>query len=169
MIFLYSMISSSKSMVGIIVIPSPCPCWTSASLAAAFLCAVLLVVLRLVSVRSPMVRFSLPLALLFSCLLLPQLFSVLFHRCSRSSMFFSLSSYPCCFTSFLSPQARWLWFLSWIFTTCSSAVLSLSHHWLFGCGFICASLSESLCGKLRLRGSFLTSSTTTTQRCALRD
>ena len=33
-----------------------------------------------------------------------------FHPCSRSSMFFSLSSYPCCFTSFLSPQARGLWF-----------------------------------------------------------
>ena len=34
-----------------------------------------------------------------------------FQRCSRSLMFFSLSSYPSCFTSFFSPLAPWLWFL----------------------------------------------------------
>ena len=33
-----------------------------------------------------------------------------------------------------------------------------SHHWLFGCGSVCASSSESLCRSLRLRGSFLASS-----------
>ena len=62
--------------------------------------------------------------------------------------------------------------LSRILTTCSLAVVPsviLSHHWLFGCGSFCASSSESLCGRLRLRGSFLASSSTTTQRCALRD
>ena len=69
-----------------------------------------------------------------------------FQRCSRSSMFFSLSSYPCCFTSFFSPL-------------CS----------LFGCGSFSASSSASLWGKLRLRGAFLASSNITTQRCALRD
>ena len=50
MIFLYSPISSSKSIFGIVVITSPCPCWISAALAAAFFCTVLLLVLHLVSV-----------------------------------------------------------------------------------------------------------------------
>ena len=59
------------------------------------------------------------LAMLF-CLLLALLFSVLFilsplldvERCERivASMFFTLSSCPCCFTSFFSPLARWPWF-----------------------------------------------------------
>ena len=58
-----------------------------------------------------------------------------------------------------------------ILTTCSLAVVPspiLSHHWLFGCGSICAS-SESFCGGLRLRGSFLASSSSTAHRCVLRD
>ena len=62
-------------------------------------------------------------------------------------LFFSLSSYPCCFTS------------CFFLTTGSLAVVPsvfLSHHWLFVCGSACASFSESLCGKLRLRGSFRT-------------
>ena len=50
--------------------------------------------------------FCLLLALLF-CLLSAVLFSV--ERCSASASSFSLSSYPCCFTSSFSPQARWQW------------------------------------------------------------
>ena len=53
-----------------------------------------------------------------------------FYRFSRSSMFFSLSSYLCCFTSFLSPLSPWLWFR-----------LCLSHHLLFGCGSVCVFLT----------------------------
>ena len=59
--------------------------------------------------------------------------------------FFSLSSYPCCCTSSFSD----------------------SHHLLLGCGSVCASLSESLCDRLRLRGSFMASSSVSTQHCAL--
>ena len=164
MIFLYSSISSSKSVFGMVVISSPsfrsyCTCWTSASvlgcfgtgLPAAFLCTMFLLVLRLVSVL--VLWFALPavgFALLGS-----------FHRCSRSSKFFSLSSYPCCFTSFFS-----LWLVAcgsvsdshhWLLG-CGFRLSFLSHHWLFGCGPVCASFSVSLCGKLRLRGSFLASS-----------
>ena len=36
----------------------------------------------------------------------------------------------------------------------------------FGCGSVCATSSVSLCGSLRLRGSFLASPNTTTQHCA---
>ena len=46
-----------------------------------------------------------------------------FHHCIRSSMFLSLSSYPCCFTSFFSGS------------------VSDSHHWLLGCGSVGVSLS----------------------------
>ena len=96
---------------------------------------VLILVLRLVSV-AVLWLLCLPLALLLSCLLLAVffclllamlfclllalLFSVLFilsplldvERCERivASMFFTLSSCPCCFTSFFSPLARWPWF-----------------------------------------------------------
>ena len=54
-----------------------------------------------------------------------------------------------------------------LLTTSSLAVVPsviLSHHWLFGCGSVCASSPESLGGGLRLRGSFLASSDITTQR-----
>ena len=59
-------------------------------------------------------------------------------------VFLSLSSYSCCFTSFFSPQARWLW-------------CRVGFSPLLGCGSFCASSSESLCGRLRLRASFLAS------------
>ena len=137
-------------------------------LAAAFLCEVLLLALRLVSVAVlwfalpavgyglllPAVGFALLPAVGFD--LLPAVGFALLP--SRYSMFFSLSSYSYCFTSFFSPQARWLWFR-----------LGFSHHWLFGCGSVCASSSESLCGWLRLRGSFLAFPNITTHHCALRD
>ena len=41
-----------------VVTPSPCPCWTPASLAAAFFCTVFFLILRLVSVV--VLRFALP-------------------------------------------------------------------------------------------------------------
>ena len=56
----------------------------------------------------------------------------------------------------LVPQLR----LHFLVATCSLAVVPsviLSHHWLFGGGFVFTSFSESICGRLRLRGSFLAS------------
>ena len=60
-------------------------------------------------------------------------------------VFFSLSSYPCCFTSSFSPQARWLWF-------CLG--FSPLAPWLW---FLLCFFSESLRGKLRLIVSVLAS------------
>ena len=158
MIFLYSTISSLKSMVGTVVITSPCPCWTSTSLAAAFFCTVFLLVLRLGSVV--VLWFALPACCWLCSSACCWLCSFRFFSSSlQIFVFFSLSSYPCC-----------LFFI--LLATGSLAVVPsviLSHHWLFGCGSFCASSPASLCGSLRLRGSFLASSTITTQRCALRD
>ena len=129
-------------------------------LAAAFLCEVFLIVLRLVSVvvlwftlpavgcalLLPAVRFALLPAVGFA--LLPAVGFALLgssHHCSRSSMFFSCG-----------PRTI-------------VALLHSFHHWLFGCGSVCAFSSESLCGSLRLRGSFLASPNISTQHCALRD
>ena len=90
--------------------------------------------------RSPFGLLCLLLALLFS---LAVGFVLLgsFQHFSRSSMFFSRSSYPCCFPS-------------------------SSHHWLFGCGsvFWRRLLPALLCGSLLLRGSFYTSNATTQLR-----
>ena len=144
MIFLYSMISSSKSMVGIIVIPWPCPCWTSASLATTFLCAVLLIILRLVSVRNALVRFCLPLAMLLSCLPLALLLCLLLVQIF---VFF----YSCSLDALLLPFR--------ILNTCSLAVVPS----------VLLFQSQSLCGRLRLRGPILASSYISTQHCALRD
>ena len=89
-------------------------------LAAAFLCAVLLLVLRLVSVRSPLVCFCLPLALLF-CLPLALLFCLLLALliCLLLALLFSI-------LFIFDPDLR-----------CSSrcprtlvALLRSSHHWL---------------------------------------
>ena len=109
------------------MITSPCPCWTSASLAAAFFWTVFLLVLRLVSVC-------------FACRWLCSYLACRWHcssaccwlcssRFFSSSLqifvFFSLSLYPCCFPhssrhlligcgsvgDSLSPVALRLWFL----------------------------------------------------------
>ena len=154
MIYLYSTISSSKSIFGIVVITSSsfsscCSWWTSGTsyltgcVAAAFLCGVFLLVLRLVSV-AVLWLLCLPLAMLFSCLPLALLFSVLFIFAADLRVLLAV----------LVPLLH---------------LLRSSHHWLVGCGSFCASSSELLCGRLRLRGSFLASSNITTQRCALRD
>ena len=59
-----------------------------------------------------------------------------------------------------------------ILTTCSLAVVPsviLSHHLLLGCGSVCASFSESLCGGLHFPGCLACTSNTTTHHRALRD
>ena len=140
MIFLYCPISSSKSIFGIVVITSPCPCWISTSVGCSFLLYCASPRTSPCLGRSPLVCFACRWLCSSACCWLCSSAS-----CSSSLqfclLFFSLSSYSCCFTSFLSPQARWLWFR-----------VSDSHHLLFGCGSVCAFSSESLCGRLRLRG-----------------
>ena len=118
MIFLYSTISSLKSIFGMVVIPSPsfssyCPCWTSGT----FLCSVLLLVLRLVLVvvlwfALPAVGYALLLPAVGFALLPAVGFALLgsFHHRSRYSCSSRCPRTPCCFTSFFSPQARWMWF-----------------------------------------------------------
>ena len=124
-------------------------------LAAALLSDVFLIVLRLVSVEV-LGSLCLLVAVLFFCPLLALLFSVLFIiapdlRCSSRSVLVPLLLYFILFTT------GSLVFRFW----CGS------HHWLFGCGSVCASSSsESLRGSLRLRGSFLASPHTTTKHCA---
>ena len=80
--------------------------------------------------------------------------------CERivASMYFSLSSYPCCFTSFfLSPLTLWLWF-------CLGFSPLAPLQWL------CLGFSpETLCGRLHLPGCLACTSNTTTQHCASRD
>ena len=86
------------------------------------LLSVLLLVIRLVSVVVLWFAFAcrwLCSSLAYRGLCSSRLFSSL-----HVFVFFSLSLYPCCFTSFLSPQARWLWFR-----------VSDSHHWHFGLWF----------------------------------
>ena len=120
-------------MAGMIVIISPsfssyCPCRTSGT-GQLYLFFVLCFSSYVALSRFAVLWFALPavghtllLPAVCSALVLPAVgFALLpavgcallgsFHRCSRSSMFFSLSSSPCCFTSFYSPQALWLWFL----------------------------------------------------------
>ena len=134
MIFLYSTTSSSKWIFGIVVITSPrfsscCPCWISASLAAALFCTVLILVLRLVSVvvlwfGLPAVGSALLPAVGFA--LLPAVgFPLLgsFHHRPRSScssryprtLVASLrssrqSSWAVIPSVILSHHAPWLWF-----------------------------------------------------------
>ena len=165
--FLYSTISTLKSIVGMVLNTSPsfsscCPCWTSASVIGCFWTAWL----QLSSVMCFSSYFALSwsksfgslcllLAVLFFCPLLALLFSVLFIiapdlRCSARAVLVPLLLYFILFTT-------------------GSLVFRFgcgSHHWLFGCGSVCASSSESLCGSLRLRGSFLASPHTTTKHCA---
>ena len=136
--FLYTSISSSKSILGIVVIMSSsfssnCPCWTSASVLRCFGTGWL----HLSSAQcfssyfalSRSKSFGLPCllsAMLFSCLALALLLSCcwlcsclaccwlcssrFFSSSLQIFVFFSLSSNPCCFTSSFSPQARSLWF-----------------------------------------------------------
>ena len=147
MIFLNSMVSFSKSMVGIIVFSSPCSCWTSASLAAAFFCIVLLLVLRLVSVvvlwfALPAVGFALLPAVGFA--LLPAVgFAFLgsfHHRYSSSCS----SRCPRTLVALLRSCRHRLvgcGSVSRILTTCSLAVVASV-----------LVLQSPLCGRLRLRG-----------------
>ena len=158
MIFLYSPISSSKSTLGILVITSPCPCWTSASLAATIFTTVLLFVLRLVS--AVVLWFAFARRWLCSSLACRWLCSSRLFSSLHVFVFFSLSLYPCCFTSFLSPQARWLWFR-----------VSDSHHWHFGLWFrLWFSLFQShfVVGYDSV-ARFRLPSNITTQHCALPD
>ena len=157
MICLCSTISSSKSIFGIVVIPFPsfsshCPCWTSASLAAAFFGTVFLLILR----RRPLVCSACRWLCSSACCWLCS--SRFFSSLLQIFVFFSLSSYPCCFTSFFSSFHHWL---------VGCGPVPDSHHLLLGCGSV--SSSESLCGRLRLRHSLLASSNITTQCCAFRD
>ena len=148
------MVGSLKSMVGIVVIPSSsfrshCSCWTSGtgwlppssavcasprtspclgSQSFGLLCLLLALLLSCLPLA---LLICLLMALLF-CLLMALLFSVLF---------------------IIAPDLRVFLAVLVPFT----ALLYSSRHWLFGCGFVCASFSESLCGRLRLRGSFLAS------------
>ena len=174
MIFLYSTISSIFGMVAIIStsFSSPCPCWTFRIgswmlwdwLAVALLCTVLLLLLRFVSVvvlwfALPAFGSALLLSTVGSALLSAVAFALLgsFRHRSRS-----LCSSRCPRTLVALLRSSHHLLLAVV-----PSVL-LSHHWLFGCGSVCASFSKSLCGMLRLRGSFLASpNTTTTQHCAL--
>ena len=135
---------SSKSIFGMVTITSPsfsscCPCWTSASILRCFwtgwlqLSSVLCFSSYFAFVSVVVLWFALPavgFALLGS-----------FHHCSRSSC---SSRCPRTSVALLHSSRHWL-------VGCSS--VSDSHHLLLGC----ASSSESLCGRLRLRGSFLAS------------
>ena len=126
-------------------------------LAAAFLCTVLLLVVHLVSFV--VLWFALP-AVGSACLLLAMLFSVLFIIIAPDLrvLLAVLVNLLCYFV--LLTTGSLVVVLSRILTTCFSAVVPsvfLSHHWLFVCGSACASFSESLCGRLRLRGSSLAS------------
>ena len=119
--------------------------------------------------------------MLFSCLLLALLFSVLFiisplldvERCSASASSLRCSSRcPCTRVAPLSSFHHWL--------VCCGSV-SDSHHLLLGCGSVCMSLSplaswlwlcpspETLCSRLHLPGCLACTSNTTTRQCALRD
>ena len=116
-------------------------------LAAAFLCGVSPRTSPCLG-RRPLICFacrwlcsSLACCWLLSCSASSWLFPSRFFSSSLEIfVFFSLSSYPCCFTSFFSSFHHWLvgGSFSWSLTTGS---------------FGCASSSESLCGRLRLRGS----------------
>ena len=131
-------------------------------LAAAFLCDVLRIVLRLVSIAVlwfalPAVGFALLPAV--GCALLPAVgFAVSVH--------FIIPQIFNVLLAFLVPLLH-----SSFHGLVGCGSVSDSHHWLLGCGLfgwgsVCASSSESLCGSLRLRGSFLASPNTTTQRWA---
>ena len=125
-------------------------------LAAAFLCTVFLLVLRLVSVEVllfalPAVGYALLLPAVGSALCLARCW--LCHSLFISSLlqifvFFSLSSYQCCFTSFFSsfhhwlvglwsclgfsPLAPWLWFRLCFFFRVTFVVCydSVARFWL---------------------------------------
>ena len=119
--------------------PRTSPCLGSQSFCSLCLLLALLLCLLLALLLS-----CLLLALLL-CLLLALLFSVLFNVAP------DLRCYSRC------PRTR-------------VALLRSSHHLLLGCGSSSDSLTTgSLCGRLRLHGSFLASSNITTQRCALCD
>ena len=175
-----------------VVVASPsfssyCPCWTSASALGCFgtgwlqLSSVMCFASYFALSRSPSFgSLRLPLALLF-CLLLALLFCLCCWLCSCLACRWLCSSaccWLCCFGSFHhSPDLQFL--LAFLVPLLHSSFHGLvgcgsvsdSHHWLLGCGLfgwgsVCASSSESLCGSLRLRGSFLASPNTTTQRWA---
>ena len=163
MTFLFSTISSSKSIFRMVLITSPsfsscCACWTSASVLGCFgigrlqlSSVVSLFVLRFVSVavlRLP----CLLLAMLFSCLLLAflfcllltLLFSVLLNiapdlrcssRCPRTlvALLHSSRHFLVGCGSVSDPHHL---LIGW-----GSVCDSLSRHWLFGCGSVCVSFS----------------------------
>ena len=136
--FLYSTVSTLKSIVSMVLITSPsfssyCPCWTPVSVLG----------LQLSSVMCFPSYFALSQSQSFNslCLLLALLFSVLFSLLQIFDVLFARSSYSFCFTSFfssliLSPLALWLWFrLCFFFRVCGSSRLrgsflaSSQHHY----------------------------------------
>ena len=123
MISLYSTTSSSKSISGIVVFTSLCPCWTSGTgwLQLSFVLC-FSSYFALFSVRSPSVRYALLLAVGFALL-------GSFHHRSR----FSCSSRcPRTLVALLSSSHHWL-------VGCGS--VSDSHHLLLGCGSVGDSLT----------------------------
>ena len=117
--FLYSAVTSLKSMVGMVLIGSLrfgsfCPCstsgtgWLQLSSVVCFSSYFALSRFAVLWFALPAVGYALllPAVALLFCLLLALLFSVLLIAAPD---LFSLSSYPCCFTS-SSPLACWLWF-----------------------------------------------------------
>ena len=146
MIFLYSTVSSLKSIFGMVVITSPsssshCPCWTSSSVHGCFGTGWLQLssVVRFSSLSRSQ-SFGSRCLLLANVLLLPAVgfallpavgFALLgsFPQCSRSSMFFSRgSSYPCCFASFFSSFHNWLFGGGSVSVLLSSGVASTSTY-----------------------------------------
>ena len=125
MIFLCSPISSSKSIFRIVVITSPCACWISATLAAAFFCTVLLLVLRLVSVV--VLWFALPAV---GSALLPAVGFALLGSCHHRSRSSCSSRCPRTLVALLRSCRHRL-------VGCGS--VSDSHHLLLGCGSFCGS------------------------------
>ena len=117
--------------------------------AATFLRDVFLLVLRLVSLA--ILWFAVPVVgcALLACRWLCS--SACCWLCSFGSFHHS-PDLRCSSRAVLVPLL--IYFI--LLATSSVAVGSVSdsHHWLFGCGSVCASSSESLCGSLRLRGSF---------------
>ena len=138
----FSTISSLKSIFWIVVFTSPCPCWTSASLAAAFFCTVLLLVLRLVSVA--VLWFAFACCWLCSCAccwlcssrFFPsslQIFRVLLAVLVPVLLYFILvatGSWAMVLSRILT--APWLWFLLCFFLITGSlaVVLSVFFFWL---------------------------------------
>ena len=155
MILLYSTISSWKSISGIFAIPSSsfssfypcCPCWTLASVLGCFGTGRLTVAFPLLC-TSPCLGHS-PLVCLACCWLCSSLDCCWLcshlldvQRCSASASSLRCSSrcpLPVLLLYHLFTTGSSAVVQSRILTTCSLAVapsVSLSHHWLLGCGSV---------------------------------